>query len=324
MRPSSARALPAAIMACAAALALVPFAPAGAANCGRTSVGLTPLSELGENRYHRAMGGLYPGGRNTPPARHRDLGDELARKVRPRAEDGTRDASGKIVLLTIGMSNTSAESQQLQTLAAADALRHPSVTVVNGAVGGFDAVRASDPDSDYWAKVNGRLGAAGVTPEQVQVLWVKEAISRPEDGFRPEAHRLQDALRGILRIADDRFPKLRLAYLSSRIYAGYAEVRANPEPYAYESAFAVKWVIREQLRDELAVGPVPWLAWAAYLWADGLDARADGLTWECADFRDDGMHPSEQGAQKVAQMLLDFLHSDATADIWYRYAGSPP
>lgn len=322
MRPSRARALSASIAAFAAVLLLVPLADA--ANCGRTTVGLTPLSELGEDRYHRAMGGLYPGGRNVPPKRHRDLGEDLARKVRPRADDGTRDPDGKIVLLTIGMSNTSAESQQLRTLAAADVLRHPSVTVVNGAVGGFDAVRASDPDSDYWAKVNGRLGAAGVTPEQVQVLWVKEAISRPEDGFRPEAHRLQDALRDILEIADDRFPKLRLAYLSSRIYAGYAEGRANPEPYAYESAFAVKWVIREQLRDELPVGPVPWLGWAAYLWADGLDARADGLTWECADFRDDGMHPSEQGAQKVAQMLLDFFHSDATAEIWYRYAGSPP
>ena len=33
-------------------------------------------------------------------------------------------------------------------------------------------------------------------------------------------------------------------YLSSRIYGGWAKVRLNPEPYAYESNFAVKWLAR--------------------------------------------------------------------------------
>ena len=42
----------------------------------------------------------------------------------------------------------------------------------------------------------------------------------------------------ILNMAKERYPNLRVAYLSSRIYAGYATTPLNPEPYAYESAFS--------------------------------------------------------------------------------------
>jgi len=46
--------------------------------------------------------------------------------------------------------------------------------------------------------------------------------------------------------------------------------------------------------------------------------RSDGLTWSCADVRsNDGTHPSDSGAQKVAQALLDFIRTDATARAWF-------
>ena len=57
----------------------------------------------------------------------------------------------------------------------------------------------------------------------------------------------------------------------------------------------------------------PWIAWGPYLWADGLRGRSDGLVWACADFMEDGVHPSASGRDKVAKMLLDFLHTDPTA-----------
>lgn len=99
------------------------------------------------------------------------------------------------------------------------------------------------------------------------------------------------------------------------------------EPYAYESAFSVRWLIEEQVGGSPALnhdpnaGPVmaPWLAWGPYLWADGLVPRAsDGLTWACGDFStSDGTHPAETGRAKVAQMLLDFFTSDPTAAPWF-------
>ena len=50
-----------------------------------------------------------------------------------------------------------------------------------------------------------------------------------------------------LQLAKEHFPNLRIAYLSSRVYGGYATVPLNPEPYAYEGAFAVRWLILDQL-----------------------------------------------------------------------------
>ncbi len=122
-----------------------------------------------------------------------------------------------------------------------------------------------------------------------------------------------------------RYPNLRIAYLSSRIYAGYAVTPLNPEPYAYETAFAVKWLIADQIagKPELNFdsrrGNIrsPWLAWGPYLWTDGVKGRKDGLVWRREDLGEDGTHPSPSGRAKVARMLLDFLKSDPTARAWF-------
>ena len=63
---------------------------------------------------------------------------------------------------------------------------------------------------------------------------------------------LQNQFELIATLAKSRYPNLRLAYLSSRIYAGYAQTALNPEPYAYESGFSVKWLIERQLLDHLS------------------------------------------------------------------------
>jgi hypothetical protein len=103
--------------------------------------------------------------------------------------------------------------------------------------------------------------------------------------------------------------------LSSRIYAGYAETPLNPEPHAYESAFAVRRVIAAQIAGQ---GPArPWLAWGPYLWADGVKGRQDGLTWRREDLAPDGTHPSLSGREKVARLLLEFFRSDPAARSWF-------
>jgi hypothetical protein len=87
----------------------------------------------------------------------------------------------------------------------------------------------------------------------------------------------------------------------------------------------MRWIIEDQVAGSPALnfdpsrGPVtaPWLAWGPYLWADGLRPRADGLTWTCADFAEDGTHPSVGGRQKVANLLLTFVRTDTTAREWF-------
>lgn len=144
--------------------------------------------------------------------------------------------------------------------------------------------------------------------------------------FPDDALRLKGEFATIARILKNRFPNVKIAYYSSRIYAGYATTNLNPEPFAYQSGFAVKWLIEDQINGspdlnfDSAHGAVqaPWLAWGPYLWADGTTPRSDGLTWGCADLQSDGTHPAPNGArEKVANMLLNFFKTDSTAWRWF-------
>jgi hypothetical protein len=310
----------------AGVLLAVGSGPGIASDCTHTSVGLVPITALGTALYKGEPGGLYPGLLNVRPAGHEAAGLAEAAAVEPRDAQGQPDpAHGRIVLLTLGMSNTSLESNALATLAGADPQRNPRVIVINGAQGGQTAALISDPAAGFWTVVDDRLTQRGLTPLQVQAVWLKEANANPTQPFPVHADTLYAQLRRIVRTVRERYPNARLCYCSSRIYAGYATTTLNPEPYAYESAFAVRRLIAAQIGGDLALGfdptrgPVaaPWLCWGPYLWADGLLPRGDGLTWQCLEFIDDGTHPSALGAQKVAQSLLDFFKTDATAAPWF-------
>jgi hypothetical protein len=237
---------------------------------------------------------------------------------------------GEIVLISIGMSNTTQEFSRFVQLVAGYAGRNPALRVVDCAQGGQTAPIAADPNSAYWTTVMTRLANAGVTPAQVRIAWVKEAVAGPMLAFPGDAQQLQGYLRTIAQNLTDKFPNIAIAYFSSRIYAGYASTPLNPEPYAYQAGFAVKWLVEAQiagsdpgLNYDAKAGPVeaPWIAWGPYLWADGIVQRSDGLTWVCSDFATtDGTHPATTGREKVANLLLDFFTTDATATPWFTNA----
>jgi hypothetical protein len=216
------------------------------------------------------------------------------------------------------MSNTTQEYSRFKQLADVDPQKNPRVLIVDGAQGGQDAQAIRNPNAPFWTIVDQRLQAAGATPRQVQAIWLKEAIAGENRTFPADATGLKEALQDIVRIMAARYPNLQLIYASSRTYAGYATTNLNPEPYAYQSAFAVKWLIEDAARP-LSDQPElqAWIGWGPYLWADGLVARSDGLTWLCSDFQQDGTHPSTSGRQKVAQMLLNFFKTSPTAEGWF-------
>lgn len=287
---------------------------APAADCSKTSVGFTPLTDLKTGHYHGYQGGLYPGGKNVPPKTYLKNGLAYARLVKPRAASGAPASSGKVVLLSVGMSNTTQEFSEF-VHEAASVQTDPHLVIVDGAQGGQDAEAVKIPTANYWRVVDQRLSSAGVTPAQVQVVWLKEAIAGPTETFPADARRLQGDLHAIVVLMAVRFPNLRLVYVSSRTYAGYATTKLNPEPYAYQSGFAVKWLVRERIRGGLRGRP--WLAWGPYLWTGGTKGRRSGLVWTCQDVVSDGTHPSPSGRQKVARQLLKFFSTNATAKRWF-------
>jgi hypothetical protein len=288
---------------------------------GKTSVGFKPLTEMtAEDKYKGEDGGLYGGGRNEPPEAHAKAAMKEAEQIVPRDADGKPAANGIIGLVSISMSNATQEFSLFKRLADQDADKSPLVTIVDCAQGGQAMAQWVNPKGRAWMEADGRLESARVSPKQVQVAWIKLANVGPTGDLKDHGKKLQKDTLAVLHNARARFPNLRIAYLGSRIYAGYATTRLNPEPYAYESAFVVRWLIQDQLKGEaeLSRDKSPLLLWGPYLWGDGMTPRkADGLKWERADLAGDGTHPSDSGRRKVAEMLLKFFKTDASAKGWF-------
>jgi hypothetical protein len=295
-------------------------------NPPRDFTGVVALCDMGKGSYKGEEGGLYPGGVNTPPPEHLRTGMKAAREIVPRDAQGRESDDGKIVLLSIGMSNTTMEFQVFVKQAEQDKALNPHLVVVDGAQGGQGADVTAIPGARYWKVVDERLAAKGVTGAQVQAVWIKQAYFGPWRPFPGEPRKMQGLLVATLHNLHDRFPNLKIAYMSSRIYAGYAIAATNPEPHAYESAFAIKWIIKDQmagnpeLNCDSGRGPVraPWVAWGPYLWADGIKGRKDGLVYLRDDLiPTDRTHPSMSGREKVVRLLTDFLKNDPTARTWF-------
>ena len=318
--------------------------------------GRVPLTQLGSGAYKGFVGGLYPSGTNVEPSAHSAAGQSRAQAIEPLDTAGVPNAGGKMVLLSLGMSNTTQEfcasgsttvscsPWSLMGQAAADtAVNHSTLAIVNGARGGQDAQTwDAATDANYDTVRLNRLAPLGLSERQVQVVWVKQADAGPRDSLpsaQADAYALESRLANIARALKTHYPNLKVIFFSSRIYAGYATTTLNPEPFAYESGFAVKWLIQAQI-DQMANGGTvtdtragdlnyntgaAWLAWGPYLWADGTAPRqGDGLVWQRSDFVQDGTHPSQTGQQKVGAMLLAFFKTSPFTKCWFLKTGNCP
>jgi len=297
------------------------------------------LSDMGKGEMYKGYeGGLYPDGSARRPAAHEAAGVALARQVQPLDSTGDPSPDGKVVLLGVGMSNgMQAMSGFLRAVKAAQDEINPKVVIVNGCNGGMTADKiqhlnggrtyANNPKFVfYWEYVDEMLSRAGATRPQVQTIWVKEADPGPDEGWPGYAKKLQGELARIMTLMHGRFPNLKLVYISNRTYGGWAKTRLNPEPYAYETGFAVKWVVEQQIKGDPALnfdpqrGPVlsPWLSWGPDLWANGTTPRKDGYHYVEGDLRaDDGTHEEIQGQDKVGRELLKFFTTDTTTRGWF-------
>jgi len=339
----------------AATLAVLALAACSSGGTGPNPAGsAVPISDLGPQDYLGSFqGGLYPGGLNTMPAAHAGVGQLRAANIQPRAGNGSPSPTGKYVLLSVGMSHatqewcaksgTTCNSWSFSGKAAADgAVNHGALVIANGAEGSQTALFWDSPtDPDYDRVKNTVLAPIGLTEAQVQAVWLKEADPQPSTSLpasQADAYKLETSLGNIVRALKSRYPNLQVVFISSRSYAGYAVSTLNPEPYAYESGFAVKWLIQAQIDQMNNGGTVvdgragnlnyntvaPWIAWGPYLWANGDTPRSDGLRWVPSDFEADGTHPSTSGETKVANLLLSFFKTEPHASCWFLAGATCP
>jgi len=302
---------------------LIAFAAAGLS----TASGQTAMTDLGTGLYlGQYQGGLYRGGVNTPPLHHRTAARHAAEGVVPRDQSGAPSPDGLIGFASISMSNANQEWTAFKRRADQDPYRNARVVLVSGAQGGQSLDVISNASATYWSELDRRVEAAGLTDEQVQVVWLKMADAQPPTLVFPDhAINVRDNAVDVLQILKSRYPNLAIAFFSSRSYGGYASAANRSEPLSYETGFATKWLIDDQisgdpdLNHDPANGPVlsPLLLWGPYLWTNGTTPRSDGLVWLPSDLEPDMVHPSASGEEKVANMLTDFFESAPTSTPWY-------
>jgi hypothetical protein len=295
-----------------------------------TTTPMTALTDLGTGTYQGSEGGLYPSGSNVRPASHDADGVTFAKGIVPLDANGNYSPTGKYVMMAIGESTAQNEFDRFLPLADADPAKNPYLVIVNGAQGGGTPYVFSTTTSPYWSTVlNNYLPQAGVTANQVVVIWMEDTDGISTGTFPTDITQLQSEYETMMQTMHTLFPNLKMVYFSSRVYGGYSNGVGhpdNPEPYAYEVGFATKWAIQDQINGATnlnynpALGAVvaPWMSWGPYYWSNGMLGRKDGLEWDCADFSADGTHPSSTyGQLKVATALMDFLKTDDTTTPWY-------
>lgn len=294
-----------------------------------TTTPITPLTDLGTGTYGGEEGGLYPGGSNVRPSGQDSYGVGLADAVQPLDSNGNPSPTGKIGFLGIGESLALDEfGTGFMPIATHDPQINTNLVFVDGAQGGATPNLLTSTTSAYWNTIlNNYIPDQGLTAEQIQVAWIETSDGITTGTFPSDMTLMQSQYESMMNTMHTLFPKLVMVYFSSRIYAGYSNgvAKIDPEPYAYESGFAVKNAIADQLNGNSnlnynpLLGPVnaPWMSWGPYYWANGLLARSDGWVWTCQDLQKDGTHPTTSGDLKAAGQILTFFKSDDTTTPWF-------
>ncbi|MBK8268754.1 MAG: dockerin type I repeat-containing protein [Planctomycetes bacterium] len=308
------------------------------------------LFDLGTGTYKSFQGGLYAGGVNQRPAAHETAGVAIADSIGPLDINGLPFSNGRVVLISIGISNMTQEwrvganndpsSSALAFMAKAAPFQatgiiNPAVLLVDGAKGAMGAdLWAIEPPNltvDPWLTALARLQFSQSSAAQVQIACIKAAHQGPTTCIASDGSTLGDAgllaqhFAAIARNLKIVFPNIKLAYFVSRSYGGYA-TGGNREPFAYEQGFGVKWAIDAQISGSNTYGDLtwqgpgavaPWLSLGPYIWANGNTPSGLGMTWDITDFVADHIHPSAGGVDKAATAFLDFFLTDTTTRPWF-------
>lgn len=282
-----------------------------------------PLDEL-KGTYKSLKGGLYPDGANIPTGELARMADQSTTQIQPLTKNGAVNLkSGSIGFLAIGQSTTRMCFEDFQVLAKS--LKSPRVKLVNAAQDGVILQNWAN-DQSPWTKTLSSITKNGLSNKQIQVVWVESALIYPGNyGSGVEHIKVNaDLMETVISRLKKEFPNVQLVYCSSRYYAGYTDRRTTPEPYAYESAFAIKELIGRQIApgksifSNSASEKMPVVLWGPYYWVNGTKpSQTDGLTWQNTDCVPDGVHPSTSGRKKVAQQLVSFFTKDKNASSWF-------
>lgn len=297
-------------------------------NCNINQSGLTPITDLGVGYYRGYQGGLYPNGSNVRQGVHLSSALSVVRTIKKLKTNGQPDTNGNIVMIGIGASNPRTEFDAfIQQITASGSLRS-GVKIINTCIGGQGVQKMNTPTANYWQQAKNTLQQQGLTEAQVQVAWIETDNTSNGDTLFPRAPLLLiNDLKVLLETIKLKFPNIKICYLSSRAFSGYALASASEigkgllYPRDYYNGWALKWMVEKQINNEpgFTISTIPFITMGNYNWSQGSQPRMDGFFLDCnLDIGSDGLHLTAPGEEKIGALMKSFFLTDTTTYGWLR------
>lgn len=287
------------------------FAACNRPECDENKTAFIPLTDLSKNKFEGFTGGKYPSGSNSIPAAHAQYGINQAKKIVPLNQFGLMDSiNGKIGMLVLGYSTAAMTGRFVRDMNHLNNAGN-NLEIIIGAQGGKDINYMTDSSSGYYLSVDSSIIKAGLTAEQVQIIWLSSGdVASFNEPFPQQCLTQITKYQSTLKHIQSFFPNCRIIFISDRTYAGYVGLNGEgpkqlAEPTAYYNGWTIKWLIEKQISGEpgFSYAAIPFIDWGPYLWTNGTSGNNLGYTWDCTDAGKGGIHPSSKGRMKEAAIV---------------------
>ncbi|MBV9961211.1 MAG: hypothetical protein JO072_03095 [Parafilimonas sp.] len=297
---------------------------AGNSVVSQSDITLIPLNDLGKNTYKDSVGGLYPGGKNSPSGTYANDLLKTSNSIAPIDSFGNPHKHGRIVFISLGGSTGGHNMTQLKKQTKNNPLTNSNLVLLDCNNGYGDASLNSimNPNDSYWDHVTQIIQGAYSSYRQVQIIYLETDDSSMQKYWPNRPNLVKNELESCLRVFKQKFPNIKMVYVLGRTRTFGNEELWNREPSPYYFGWACKWAIQDQIngvpgtqyKGKKAVAPM--ITWGWYQWADTTPRKTDGFYWLQSE-TSDGLHATPEGQDTLATRFQNFLLTDKFAKIWY-------
>ena len=287
-----------------------------------------PLNDLGKGTYLGYVGGLYPGGVNTPPLKYAFDLMQISKTIVPVDTFGNASDNGKIVFISLGASIGGKNMKALVKKTAGNSLTNPKLLLFNCNEGGKYSALSNimNPNDSYWLHVSEVIKNQKSGFKQVQIVYLETDDGIITKKFPDRPNQIKNKIQACARTIKLKFPNEKVLYLLGRTRtfndAGNNATPWNTEPSPYYFGWACKWAIEDQINSvpgteyKGANKVAPIITWGFYQWADSLPRTTDNFYWRASETKD-GLHSNDAGEDTLATRFQNFLLTNLYSKLWY-------